>query len=254
MNNCLLTTLKESVQNDNLPILGKLRAIVTTDYENTPGNTLFRATGGTREFPAGITPPDAEHAYYGNYTAFVANKYNLTELYCGLCVQFDTAELSVLDVVDFRVCNFRNDLSLLAGLKCSNSFSIANYEGVFDIADVLGVVSPKFNFGSCTNAQGDVISFGNKTDLVQLYISGANGIGGDLLEFAKAQINNGRDNCTGISMAYLNTNPELKFNGVAVTGIRAADNSLSWVYDSSTQVYTITLGGSSGTRTATYVK
>lgn len=254
MNDCLLTTLKESVQNDNLPILGKLRAIVTTDYENTPTNTLFRATGGTREFPAGITPPDVEHAYYGDYTAFVANKYNLTELYCGLCVQFDTAELSVLDVIDFRVCNFRNDIALLSGLKCSNSFSMSYYEGIFDIADVLGVKSPRFNVSSCTNAKGDVLSFGEKTDLVLLNISGSNGISGDLCELAKAQINAGRDNCTGISMPYLNTNTELKFNGVAVAGIRASNNSLSLVYDSSTGVYTITLGGSNGTRTATYVK
>lgn len=250
-NDCLVTKLKAVVNNDNLLTFGKFTIDVTTDYENNTDNTKLLVVGGTKEYPDGITPPDASHVYYDDYRMFIDDKYNVTEINAGACCILDVRDLNNFDGVSLIFSNFKGNIKDIKNCKCSFTFSLMNCVIPIDISELVNIDTPLLRATFNANITGNIEVFGERTDVTDLHFQGTS-VSGDLFKLAKRQINAGRDeNTSGISLKM--ATPYMTFNGNALGSARGSNNILKWTYDSGTGVYTIQFVGN-GTLTATYTK
>lgn len=257
MAECLVTRLKASVNDPNLPILGALKLILYTTDGNiiigaeTPGvvevellNTTF--SDGTKKktinsmsdtLPVAMTNGDVEVAVYNKSSFWYT--FGLKNVDGGL------AELTGTKLQELNFSNKTDaDFSTAAGasfpyVKSFVAFGGSTAKG--DVSALINALSPSklttFLFlQNATNLQSfDISLFGKFTKLTELNVSDAK-VHGTIEAFVKGQRSYGRTSCDALKMGY-KMGTDVTFNGESIPVGDYSNKTLSWTST------TITLGG-----------
>lgn len=264
MNECLVTTLKSVVNDDNLHKLGDIIAEKRSDIENTSDYCYMKFAspddlsveiindGQFCEFDSGTPNPSAgktvvlpaeitQQIWVTMGTRFrIMPRYNMTEWSCNRTnINFD--DFSYMSNLKNIYATFVNEvtgsLATIANLPVLESFIMSGDTGkrvqIYDTIEVFAKQKTLRMFGCMrTYVQGDLtIAFGSNTNIERLEIADTN-ITGSIESFVTAQIAAGRSNGS-ITIPYIK-NCKLTFEGTPVStneNVHASSNTISWTSD-----------------------
>lgn len=231
MNQCLVTKLKASVNNDSLPILGgfivkvtnlsdRLRMLFAGCTMDVDGSATIYDNATDNVIPVPFASIADIKVSAGTYKLVVKDKYNLTQIAFRGTNDNDLRPCVSFNIEELEPCTELTVLSL-SRTKCYG-----------DIKYISGLTSMSFVDVNYTDVTGDIASLGKMTNLTNWSIANSKLIG-SIENFVKAQRANGRTVfSTGIPSHIYNTN--ITFNGVKVSSNPA--DKLTWTEN------TITLG------------
>lgn len=222
-NNCLITKLQGSVQNDNLEKLGvlKIHIIDSSGGVNTElhvsGSTTIYTDGTKHLYQFGgdkgtsITHSSVLNVQFkdsGEYDVFIKPKYNISGACTfGMKATIDISQLKYCDITSLISMNtlFSGDIAALSE-KSLTTIKVVGSSGLY---------------GSFEDVLGPMIT------LTGFNLSGTN-ITGDIIEFVRRQVKAGRSSYTFEvgQISYLGGATGIKFNGQDIRNRDA--NVLSW--------------------------
>lgn len=217
MANCLVTKLKESVQNDNLSILGALTMRVNAATSPTDNQRRLQlvveenetvkitAVGGnfTKDGVSmnnlTIVNADGQVSLYfdnANFKAVIDNKYGIRGISTdpNSILSFDVSELVCPKVSQIALQSQLtkgniNDMNLpaLIQTRFTNSTHITGNISAFNTCNSC----TSLVLSDCSNISGNIDSVGNLTSLATIAIEGTN-VEGTIEGFVAGQVNAGR--------------------------------------------------------------
>lgn len=233
-NDCLVTKLKGSVQNDNLSYFGKLKIQVNNStgsgvsfqilnngiISTADGSNKLKITGSSGDYKNSITINNSAWIEFavGEYLV-IMDKYNFRGIAHGNTP--DKASVIGFNVEEFE---YSPNIESLSGLNNTTSF------GNFDVLQgkLPNLSSLSINGTDITATTGVLGTFGfNKTELSFTKITG------DLEDFVRARRAKGVSEYT--TTVHWHACPGVKFNGNAINTAQGAE--FSWTAS------TITLDG-----------
>jgi hypothetical protein len=216
MNDCLVTKLKGTVQNDNLPKLGVLKfyvpastdqyiglgAIASSDASNPckiVGNGVDRAIQ-ILPIADGIVPI-SEGGYYE-----ITNKYCLAKITFSFALAASTPNDKALDISEFNYCplvnlggKFKGNLEdfvpqnysvleILDGINCEELGGDISYLANFTSLTII-------NFNTCKSITGNISSLAS-LNLTSLKLPGSSNVGGSVEGYVAACVSLGKTSGT----------------------------------------------------------
>jgi hypothetical protein len=262
MENCLVTKLKASVQNDDLKVLGAIKIVVDptedawansrnihilpltdVELEAYTSDSYFVNSSGVNIGTTITITTAKDYVYFSTAggTYYVKNKYGISRL--------DATNTSIHPIIidDFGYNDgltrlsgrLSGNLSALAGKTVLNHLVTNN-----DVKEITGKLDSLADCTAITNLQltaqnkitpSDIAVLGKLTNLTTLGIGTTNTYG-TIESFVARQRGAGRTTCDGISCNYIGAdNPNLTFNGTHAP--ITTPLTLSW------DATTISLGG-----------
>lgn len=231
MENCLVTTLRQAIDNDNLPILDSIVInVVKTEEERLPEQKYleFRLVEGTsvtftvldgsnkiaqsetfmetnpRNTVTITNPSNVFKIYFvnDNYKVKVSSKNNIQVIrnYIGV----DQTKKTYIEPI-YNGMSGLNNLRIFTNSSSSLPFNIEILKDATSLVTFISPFSP--------NCYGDIASLGDCILLETLRLTGTS-CSGNLEAFAQKQVDNGR---TSGTLQIFASNSNIKYNGSSIS-------------------------------------
>lgn len=251
-NNCLQTTLKSVVQNDNLIKIGEM--FLTVKSIDSPTATqsgvrfitgagavtltapgLYLATsfeGLTSEPKSTITIPanTMQSIYFanGNYKVILSNKYALVTLeslsadYAGI-VSWGINEVIYNNTKNFDMTCNKGCYGDISNINANSSFGFRQFRA--NNSPITGDIAGFSNSTNCTSIEltnceeikGNIKSLGSLININSLLLR-FTGVTGTIEEFVAAQVAAGRTSCSNLKCWYILSGTNVTFGGQHFSG------------------------------------
>lgn len=251
MNNCLKSQLKASVNNNKLPILGKLKIHVNVPVMDmseshaqyvigiarTPseeitislpeGKNIYSydenyvpvsSLGNSVTYQAGVSIPRIGLHDSGEYDIIVTNKYNLTVI--NVLGEYELSEVKFIGTLESLfikdgVTGSLSDISALSGL-ITLQCELTNNGVVGTTEDITAIANlSTLRIFRMPGLTGDIGVLGEKDLPINRMTFSS--ISGDVVDFVKNQVNIVGITSKELSWQGLGTNTNVKFNGHTIT-------------------------------------
>ena len=250
---CLVTKLKESVNNPNLPKLGEI--IFSVDSSSTPeGQTLrFETEGVTLDIPSEYNRPDSTHLASGVYSVKAYPKYDMTKLIVGSGISYSLSDLQhASNLTDLRLYSLGSSGVSADVSVFSNMTQLTSLVLVIPVTGNLSSLSGLINMQSIDiiniwTLTGNISSLGTWTKCSQFHFSDAGSISGTLESLCSALMTNGK---TSGTFNFRGNGNSISFHGVVLPAgsyryVRYLDGIITVATDNTFNTIVGTYDGSS---------
>lgn len=220
MYKCLVTKLKESVDNPNLPKFGEITFSVNSS--STPeGQVLrFETEGVTLDIPSGFNRPDSTHLASGVYSVKAYSKYDMTKLVVGDSgISYSVSDLQYsLNLTDLRLYSLGSSVVAANVSVLSNMTKLTNLVLTIPVTGNLSSLSGLVNMLSAdivevSTLTGDISVLGTWIKCNQFNFSSSPNLSGTLEGLCSAIMTNGRTTGT---INFRGNGSTISFHGVVI--------------------------------------